>query len=325
MKDLVSVIVPNYNHEEYLPQRLASIFNQTYKNFEVILLDDNSTDNSQEILNKYKYSSQTSHCVYNNVNSGSPFVQWNKGIELAKGKYIWIAESDDYCDKNFLENLVEVHKRNPDVALIYSQSYRVNSLGEIRDIWPNYFTATNPEPFKKDFVMEGNIFIENFLIHKNVIPNVSSVLFKAEDLRRIVPLKVEPYLKYTADWFYYIQILCNSKVGFVAKPLNNFRYHNNSVISNANADSGWLMILKMELRTRGEMIKYLERSNPANLYKIKKESKVGENHLYYLIAKGNVNRGQKFGALKVIIYHPSVIRRMIKFLVFNKVKFYFSK
>src|SRR5476649_961009 len=100
---MVSVIIPNYNHEPYLEQRINSVLNQTYKNIEVIILDDNSTDSSRQVIERYRADTQIKHIVYNHTNSGSPFIQWKKGIDLAKGKYIWMAESDDYSDLTFLE------------------------------------------------------------------------------------------------------------------------------------------------------------------------------------------------------------------------------
>ena len=104
---IVSIILPNYNHAPFLEERLHSIFNQTFKDFEVILLDDASTDDSVAIMNKYAEDNKVSHFVINKKNSGSPFKQWEKGLELAKGKYIWIAESDDSCELNFLESQLE--------------------------------------------------------------------------------------------------------------------------------------------------------------------------------------------------------------------------
>jgi len=90
---LLSIIVPNYNHAVFLPQRLDSIFNQTFQDFEVILLDDQSPDNSVEILQQYaqKYRDKVAHFITNDQNTGNPFVQWKKGIELARGEFIWIA------------------------------------------------------------------------------------------------------------------------------------------------------------------------------------------------------------------------------------------
>jgi glycosyltransferase involved in cell wall biosynthesis len=70
-------------------------------------LDDCSTDKSQEILLEYADNPKVSHCVFNKINSGNTFIQWNKGTALAKGDYIWIAESDDFCELNFLEELIQ--------------------------------------------------------------------------------------------------------------------------------------------------------------------------------------------------------------------------
>ena len=99
----VSVIVPSYNHAQYLEDRIESILKQSYSQFEVILLDDLSSDHSAEILEIQNHP-KVSHCIINKQNSGSTFCQWNKGIHLAKGYLIWIAESDDVADSQFWRN-----------------------------------------------------------------------------------------------------------------------------------------------------------------------------------------------------------------------------
>ena len=83
----VSVIVPNYNYAAYLEERIESVLNQSYQDFELIILDDCSTDNSRILIEQYRSDPHVSHIVYNEVNTGSPFKQWAKGIELAKGEY----------------------------------------------------------------------------------------------------------------------------------------------------------------------------------------------------------------------------------------------
>ena len=100
----VSVIIPNYNHAPFLKQRIESVLNQSFQDFEMILIDDCSTDGSREIIESYRNNPHVSHIVYNDSNSGSAFLQWNKGIELAKGDWIWVAESDDYAEPTFLEH-----------------------------------------------------------------------------------------------------------------------------------------------------------------------------------------------------------------------------
>src|ERR1022692_1882228 len=103
----VSVVIPNYNHSRFLPRRIDSVLEQTFQDFELILLDDCSTDDSRSILSQYADESRV-RIEFNEVNSGTPFRQWNKGVGLARGEYVWIAESDDYADKRLLERLVAV-------------------------------------------------------------------------------------------------------------------------------------------------------------------------------------------------------------------------
>lgn len=312
---LISVIVPNYNHSAFLKDRLDSIFKQTYPNMEVILLDDCSTDNSREILLYYKNDTRTAHCIFNDNNSGSTFMQWNKGISMAKGDYIWIAESDDYCDEDFLKSLMAPFIKDPEVALTFCQSHRVNSENKITGNWITQTSHFKQQSFTKNFIMNGNDFIENYLIHKNVIPNVSAVLFKKEELMKIIPLRVKFYTKYNADWFYYIQLICNSKVGFVSESLNYFRYHESSVIGKANEESGWYRIFQMELLARKDMMQYIEKCKPSNLEAIGRKSEQGNEQLHYLISLGFVQRGKTFKGIIRLFKKPSLLKKLILHII----------
>ena len=108
---LVSVIIPNYCHAKYLDQRIQSVLNQTYPNFEVIILDDCSPDDgaSRAVIEKYRFDPHVTHIIYNETNSGSTFKQWNKGFSLAEGELVWIAESDDFCEDMLLEKCIMVY------------------------------------------------------------------------------------------------------------------------------------------------------------------------------------------------------------------------
>ena len=129
MEPFVSVIIPNYNYARYLEERISSILNQTFSDFEMILLDDASSDNSTEILKKYKDNPHVSHCIVNGKNSGCVFRQWEKGINLSKGKYIWIAESDDLAAPDFLEKTISALERHPEANLCFCGSYLIDSIG----------------------------------------------------------------------------------------------------------------------------------------------------------------------------------------------------
>jgi glycosyltransferase involved in cell wall biosynthesis len=266
---LISIIVPNYNHFNFLEERLESIFNQTYQNFEVILLDDCSTDNSSNILSSYCEDSKVSHCVFNKTNSGNTFIQWNKGIALAKGEYIWIAESDDFCESNFLEVVLNPLIKNKDIALSYCQSNRVNEKGVKIGNWLDHTENFDKRDlFFNDFSMLGNNFIEEFLIYKNVIPNVSGVIFSKKRATELGGVSINPILKYNADWLFYIQLISNHRVAFQHEPLNNFRFHAQSVISNAVSLENRISLINIEISTRKKILQFLKKKECDNYYEI---------------------------------------------------------
>lgn len=121
----VSIIIPNYNHALFLKQRIESVLNQTFQDFEVIILDDCSTDYSRDIIELYRGHPKVKEIVYNTQNSASPFIQWGKGIDLAEGDYIWIAESDNIVDTKFLQRTFTfmVHNTYRTCWITNSQEY----------------------------------------------------------------------------------------------------------------------------------------------------------------------------------------------------------
>jgi len=219
----VSVIVPNFNHEKYLNTRLESIFAQTYQDFEVIILDDCSTDNSRELLEKYRNHPKVVNIEYNTTNSGSPFKQWNKGISMSCGKYIWIAESDDVAHPELLENLVEYLDNDAKLGLAYVQSKIIDKHGKssgLSDQWTNVFSKTK---WKKNYRESGIFECASCLALGNTIPNASAVLF-----RKDIYLKTggaDESMRVCGDWVAWLRILSVSDLQFHAEPLNEHRYH----------------------------------------------------------------------------------------------------
>lgn len=222
---LTSIIVPNYNHAPFLKQRLESIYNQTYQNFEVILLDDASTDQSLSILNNYKEYSKTTHLIVNKQNSGSPFKQWKKGIDLAQGEYIWIAESDDYCELSFLEKMMKFFNENPTLGLSYCQTEDVDECGKHILNRIDYTQEFIPNIWGNDFVLSGKEFLSNYLIVKNVIPNASAVLFKKGLITEDFFSESLVSMKMCGDWYFWIQISLKTRIGFKSEVFNYFRNH----------------------------------------------------------------------------------------------------
>ena len=317
---LISIIVPNYNHYNYLRQRLECIFNQTYPNFEVILLDDCSSDKSQEILLEYVKNPKVSHRVFNGTNSGNTFVQWNKGIELAKGDYIWIAESDDFCELHFLEELIQPVLQNPEIKLVYCQSNRADELGNITGSWLNHTDDLDAALFLTNFVMDGNEFIERFLIRKNVMPNASGVLFSKKDAAQLGELDMDPFLKTCGDWLFYIKLVTNKKVAYISKSLNNFRYHSRSVIAGAVKTENRGSIIDIELKMRQNVIAFLSIQKPDNWVAIIKKNTQIRKALKYEKALFYIRNNKKIKGILILCSLPEVFIKNYKFNMKVKMK-----
>jgi len=226
---LLSIVVPCYNHSRYLHERLDTILHQSFKDFECIMLDDASDDISVEILKEYECKDFRFRLYKNEINSGSTFEQWNLGVSLSSGKYIWIAESDDFSHFCFLETLVSKLEGNALVCLAFSQSRIVDETSCEIGNW-----SYNHLLFEHSFTKAGVEFIENHLIFSNFIPNASAVVFRRhlfEEVGRALPA-----LKSNGDWNLWIKILLKGDVYFESTPLNYYRKHDLSVTAIINKD-----------------------------------------------------------------------------------------
>lgn len=124
MNELVSIIMANYNSEKYLDSTINSVLNQTYLNWELIIVDDNSSDNSKTIINSFINKDKRIKLVEQNQNNG-PAVTRNKGIEIARGRFITFLDSDDIWEKTFLKYSVNFQLNN-NIAFTFSSYFRRN-------------------------------------------------------------------------------------------------------------------------------------------------------------------------------------------------------
>jgi glycosyltransferase involved in cell wall biosynthesis len=234
----VSVIVPNYNHSGFLRQRLDSIYQQTYRNFEVILLDDASTDDSTRILTEYaqRYPEIT-RCCFNKKNSGGVFNQWRLGLKMAQGDLIWIAESDDYCTNNMLEQLINFFA-NEAVMLAYCKTLFINGLNN-EPIWSieEYLMDLDPGLWRKEFVMSAHHLVNEAWSIKNIIPNVSSAVFRNPGNLKIIDDEEWSQMRICGDWIFYLHVIRGGLVAYSSQATNYFRIHqNNTSVSTYNKD-----------------------------------------------------------------------------------------
>jgi glycosyltransferase involved in cell wall biosynthesis len=219
----VSVIIPNYNHERFLSKRIESVLDQTYQDFEIIILDDNSPDNSREVIERYRNHEKVSKIVYNETNSGSTFKQWKKGIELAEGQYIWIAESDDFAAPDFLRVLIQPFENDPGVTISYCRSVNVDENDQVLGI-ELHADKLDQVRWTRDYIEEGEVEIKRYLTYRNTIPNASAVLFKRlKDIDKL--LRTD--MRFCGDWAFWKDILKYSggKIAYSHLTLNFFRTH----------------------------------------------------------------------------------------------------
>ncbi len=220
----VSVIIPSFNHESFLSRRIDSVLNQTCDNWELIILDDASTDGSRNIIESYSNKHSKIKTVFNDKNSGGPFHQWNLGAQMASGDYLWFAESDDYCEKDFLEKLVPLLDQNHEVGICYAQSYLIDEQDQIINSYEkNLAFIYKTDTWKNDFVKPGREACREWLLYHNPIPNASGAL-----LRKSVYMQcgmADPDMILNGDWYLYTRMLCQSDLAFKSDHLNYFRVH----------------------------------------------------------------------------------------------------
>lgn len=226
----MSVIVPNYNHARFLEQRLRSVIDQTYADFELVFLDDASTDDSRQVFERFADDPRV-RAVFNEVNSGNVFKQWNRGFREATGDYIWIAESDDYADERFLETLVEALDAHPSAGIAYCQSWAVDENGGKIKIMELDRARIDEHRWESDFFNDGRDECARYFALSCMINNASSALVRRSVVERIGG--ADENWRIAGDWVFWAKMLMESDICFVAQPLNYWRCHAATVRSSA--------------------------------------------------------------------------------------------
>jgi glycosyltransferase involved in cell wall biosynthesis len=217
MKPLVSVIIPTYNRVDYLKLALKSVLEQAYKNIEVIVTDDGSTDDTAKVVAdfndpriKYFYQKNTS----------LPAATRNLGLREASGEYIAFLDDDDLWCPEKLEIQVEYLRKHLEYYLVYSNAWFIDENG-VRD-----GLLEKLESFKG-----GKIFEE--LVRYNCIPQLT-VLMKREVFEKIGFFNEDPTLRAIEDYEYWLRVALQYKIGFVKEPLAMYRVHSGGATHEIN-------------------------------------------------------------------------------------------
>jgi glycosyltransferase involved in cell wall biosynthesis len=229
----VSVVVPNYNYAHFLPERISTIESQNFPIYELIILDDCSSDDSAQVIEDVIQNSALDiKFVRNKINSGSVFAQWQKGVALATGDYVWIAEADDLSAPDFLTAVLGGFN-NPDVVLSYCQSKQIALDGKVLcDNYLDYVADIGRERWLKSYVRDGHNEIVDALSVKNTIPNVSAAVFRRDILSEVLRREHKQVRAFTVagDWYIYTKVLEHGWIAFTPHSANFHRRHDNSVV-----------------------------------------------------------------------------------------------
>lgn len=231
MNDLVSIIVTSYNHAEYLKKRMDSLLDQTYKNLEIIVVDDCSTDGSIVILENYRKYDHI-RVIALEKNTGYANVS-NLGAGMAKGDYIMFAECDDFDSPLHVETLVRSLKDHGDAGVAYCRSAMVDDKGKFCGDDLQVREPAFQALCSSDTMISGPR-MQKFLLKSCVIPNMSAALIRKNIFDAVGGLSL--LYRACADWDLWCRIAENSDFYYVAASLNNFRSHSTTVRNTASVN-----------------------------------------------------------------------------------------
>jgi len=226
---LVTVIIPTYNSSDYISETIKSVLNQTYKNFELIIIDDGSTDKTVNILQDFANKDKRIN-YYQISHSGRPAIPFNYGLKIAKGKYVAFLGSDDIWEKEKLVEQVHYFEKHPKDVLVYSMSVTfgdVNIFSTMFEVLPLPFRAAKT---RQDLIKIGN-----------TLP-ASSVLARLDIIKKVGYHDNDPELK-LEDYHLWLKMTEFGTMGFIPRIHVYYRVHKNQF------SGGW--------EIRRERIKYL--------------------------------------------------------------------
>lgn len=219
----VSVIIPVYNVQDYINDCLQSVLSQNFDSYEIIIINDGSTDNSGKIIEE-KYSNYENVKIFNQPNYGLSSAR-NLGIEHSKGKYIYFVDSDDYITPETLKILYEVACKNNLEVLNYNAFYFGNGYsGKIREI-----ERIIKSGFSNIGIVEGFSYYKRGLCEGFYNPGVQYYFIKSDFIKSI-PLRFEEGIFYEDELFTPKILFSAKRVMWLSDCLYYYRHRNNSII-----------------------------------------------------------------------------------------------
>ena len=227
MTPKISIVFTSFNHRKFLKEALDGLINQTFKDFELIIIDDNSSDGSQEILKKYTHDKRVKLYLLEK-NTGSYVYSSNIGASKAKSEYIIFSQCDDVAEKTQLENLYNTMLQNPEVGVAFSSSRMIDkngaSLGCDFD--------GREKSFKQQCVHDTlipRLQMTKYFLHSCVIPNLSAALMKRALFEKLNGLSSKFLV--VSDWDFWMKMTLECDFYYLRDSLNRFRQHDTTIRS----------------------------------------------------------------------------------------------
>jgi glycosyltransferase involved in cell wall biosynthesis len=238
---LVSVIVPSYNHEVYIEECISSIVNQTYKNIELIVIDDGSKDHSREIL--WKLQKQYGFILEFQENKGISKTLNRAISQYAHGKYITGLASDDFMMPDKIERLVGYMESDPDCSLVFGKVHVVDNNGRIIE----GLTVIDPvEDPIKSVQFEG-------LIERNCIP-APSVMYRKDKWEQFGGFDENSMIE---DWGLWLEFAHSGKIVYLDEYFANYRWHGSNLTTDTLKmyTAAWKIVQKWKDRMHSDLSK----------------------------------------------------------------------
>lgn len=231
---LISVIIPVYNVEEYLCECIDSVINQTYKNLEIILVDDGSTDSSGKICDEYKENDSRVSVIHQK--NGGLSVARNTGLSKSNGVYIYFLDSDDYTADNALETLIEIaQSNNSDIVFFDAVSFADTDDFTVKQ---NYIR-------KKKYKTDSGYNVFSLLTKNKEFHSAVPLLFLKKDLLKSNKISFIPDILYE-DMVFTYQVFCLAKiVSQCDKALYYRRYRKNSIMTSSKTKKHFLSCIEV--------------------------------------------------------------------------------
>lgn len=210
---IVSFVVPCYKLAHLLPECITSILSQTFSDFEVLIMDDCSPDNTSEVAQSFR-DSRVKH-IRNDSNL-KHLRNYNKGIRLTRGKYVWLISADDYLRKPYiLEKYVGLLDKNPNVGYVFCPGFGVQDQIETR-ILGRYSDRGD-----KDCIIPGHVLLKKLLRGNFVLCPSGMVRRECYDRISFFPLT----MPWAGDWYLWCLFALYYDVGYFAEPMLCYREH----------------------------------------------------------------------------------------------------